>query len=275
MHGPEGDEKVAQMMRLRAHMKRIKHKIVVLSGKGGVGKSTVSVNLAVGLVQRGYKVGLLDTDIHGPNVAHMLGLDHEVMTIRETEIEPFEARPNLFVVSLALSGRPVDTAYIWRGPIKIALINQLLADTLWPELDYLIVDSPPGTGDEPLTVSQLLNSSPSRGTVIVTTPQSVSVLDARRTIDFSKQLKMPILGLVENMSGYLSPEGTILPLFGEGGGKAAAEELGVPFLGAVAMDPRAVKFSEQGKALLEAETGLKESFGHIIDGIVKAMEKGD
>ena len=275
MHGPEGDEKVAQMMRLRAHMKRIKHKIVVLSGKGGVGKSNVSVNLAVGLVQRGYKVGLLDTDIHGPNVAHMLGLDHEVMTIRETEIEPFEARPNLFVVSLALSGRPVDTAYIWRGPIKIALINQLLADTLWPELDYLIVDSPPGTGDEPLTVSQLLNSSPSRGTVIVTTPQSVSVLDARRTIDFSKQLKMPILGLVENMSGYLSPEGTILPLFGEGGGKAAAEELGVPFLGAVAMDPRAVKFSEQGKALLEAETGLKESFGHIIDGIVKAMEKGD
>jgi Mrp family chromosome partitioning ATPase len=274
MHGPEGDEKVAQMMRLRAHMKKIKHKIVVLSGKGGVGKSTVSVNLAVGLVQRGYKVGLLDTDIHGPNVAHMLGLDHEIMTVRETEIEPLEARPNLFVVSLALAGRPVDTAYIWRGPIKIALINQLLADTLWPELDYLIVDSPPGTGDEPLTVCQLLNSSPSRGTVIVTTPQSVSVLDARRTIDFSKQLKMPILGLVENMSGYINPaDGTILPLFGEGGGQAAAQELQIPFLGAVAMDPRAVTLSEQGKALLEAETGLKESFGHVIDGVVAAMEK--
>jgi len=271
MHGPEGDEKVAQMMRLRAHMKKIKHKIVVLSGKGGVGKSTVSVNLAVGLVQRGFKVGLLDTDIHGPNLAHMLGLDHEVMTIRETEIEPFEARPNLFVVSLALSGRPVDTAYIWRGPIKIALINQLMADTLWPDLDYLIVDSPPGTGDEPLTVCQLLNSSPSRGTVIVTTPQSVSVLDARRTIDFSKQLKMPILGLVENMAGYLAPDGTILPLFGEGGGKIAAEELGIPFLGAVAMDPRAVKLSEQGKALLEDETGLKASFGRVIDGIVAAL----
>jgi Mrp family chromosome partitioning ATPase len=271
MHGPEGDEKVAQMLRLRAHMKNIKHKIVVLSGKGGVGKSTVSVNLAVGLVHRGFKVGLLDTDIHGPNVAHMLGLDHEVMTIRENEIEAFEARPNLFVVSLALSGRPVDTAYIWRGPIKIALINQLMADTLWPQLDYLIVDSPPGTGDEPLTVCQLLNSSPSRGTVIVTTPQSVSVLDARRTIDFSKQLKMPILGLVENMAGYLSPDGTVLPLFGEGGGRAAAEELGVPFLGAVAMDPRAVALSEQGKALLEAETGLKESFGHVIDGIVAAL----
>ena len=271
MHGPEGDEKVAQMMRLRAHMKKIKHKIVVLSGKGGVGKSTVSVNLAVGLVQRGFKVGLLDTDIHGPNLAHMLGLDHEVMTIRETEIEPFEARPNLFVVSLALSGRPVDTAYIWRGPIKIALINQLMADTLWPDLDYLIVDSPPGTGDEPLTVCQLLNSSPSRGTVIVTTPQSVSVLDARRTIDFSKQLKMPILGLVENMAGYLTPDGAILPLFGEGGGKTAAEELGIPFLGAVAMDPRAVKLSEQGKALLEDETGLKASFGRVIDGIVAAL----
>ena len=274
MHGPQGDEKVAQMMRLRAHMKKIKHKIVVLSGKGGVGKSTVSVNLAVGLVQRGFKVGLLDTDIHGPNVAHMLGVDHEVMTIRETEIEPLEARPNLYVVSLALSGRPVDTAYIWRGPIKIALINQLLADTLWPELDYLIVDSPPGTGDEPLTVCQLLNSSPSRGAVIVTTPQSVSVLDARRTIDFSRQLKMPILGLVENMAGYLAADGTVLPLFGEGGGQAAAAELKIPFLGSIAMDPKAVALSEQGKALLEAPTGLKESFGLVIDEVVKALADG-
>jgi len=272
MHGPEGDEKVAQMMRLRAHMKKIKHKIVVLSGKGGVGKSTVSVNLAVGLVQRGFKVGLLDTDIHGPNVAHMLGLDHEVMTIRENEIEPFEARPNLFVVSLALAGRPVDTAYIWRGPIKIALINQLMADTLWPDLDFLIVDSPPGTGDEPLTVSQLLNSSPSRGAVIVTTPQSVSVLDARRTIDFSRQLKMPLLGIVENMAGYLGPDGSVLPLFGEGGGKAAAEELDVPFLGSIAMDPKAVQLSEAGKALLEDETGLRDQFGAVIDGILASMK---
>jgi len=258
-------------MRLRAHMKKIKHKIVVLSGKGGVGKSTVSVNLAVGLTQRGYRVGLLDTDIHGPNVAHMLGLDHQVMAIRENEIEPFEARPNLFVVSLALTGRPVDTAYIWRGPIKIALINQLMADTLWPDLDYLIIDSPPGTGDEPLTVCQLLNSSLSRGTVIVTTPQSVSVLDARRTIDFSKQLKMPILGLVENMAGYLNADGTILPLFGEGGGLAAAQELAVPFLGSIAMDPKAVKLSEEGKALLEQATGLRDSFDKVIDGIIAGL----
>jgi Mrp family chromosome partitioning ATPase len=271
MHGPEGDEKVAQMMRLRAHMKKIQHKIVVLSGKGGVGKSTVSLNLALGLAQRGYKVGLLDTDIHGPNLAHMLGADHEVMAIRETEIEPLEARPNLFLVSIALTGRPADTAYIWRGPIKIALINQLMADTLWPDLDYLVIDSPPGTGDEPLTVCQLLNSSPSRGTVIVTTPQSVSVLDARRTIDFSKQLKMPILGVVENMAGYLSPDGTILPLFGEGGGKAAAEELAIPFLGSVPMDPKAVKLSEQGKALVEEETGIRGHFDKVIDGIVAAM----
>lgn len=271
MHGPEGDEKVAQMMRLRAHMKKIQHKIVVLSGKGGVGKSTVSLNLAYGLAQRGFKVGLLDTDIHGPNLAHMLGLDHEVMTIRETEIEPFEARPNLFLVSIALTGRPADTAYIWRGPIKIALINQLMADTLWPDLDYLIIDSPPGTGDEPLTVCQLLNSSTSRGTVIVTTPQSVSVLDARRTIDFSKQLKMPVLGLVENMAGYLGPDGSILPLFGEGGGQAAAAELSIPFLGSVPMDPKAVKLSEQGKALLEEETGIRAHFDRILDGIEAAM----
>lgn len=263
------------MMRLRAHMKRIKHKVVVLSGKGGVGKSTVSVNLALGLTQRGYRVGLLDTDIHGPNVAHMLGIDAAVMTIRETEIEPVEARPHLYVVSLALAGRPADTAYIWRGPIKIALINQLLADTLWPELDYLIVDSPPGTGDEPLTVCQLLNSSPSRGTVIVTTPQSVSVLDARRTVDFSRQLKMPLLGLVENMAGYLNPaDGTLLPLFGLGGGEAAAAELKVPFLGALALDPQAVARSEQGLALLEGETPLRAGFDRLIDGIVAGLETG-
>jgi len=273
MHGPQGDEKVQQMLRLRAGMKRIKHKIVVLSGKGGVGKSTVAVNLAVGLVQRGFKVGLLDTDIHGPNVAHMLGLDAAVMTIRETEIDPIEARPGLFVVSLAFAGRPVDTAYIWRGPIKIALINQLLADTVWPELDFLIVDSPPGTGDEPMTVCELLNPSPSRGTVIVTTPQAVSVLDARRTVDFSRKIKMPVLGMVENMSGYLAPDGQVLPLFGTGGGAAAAEELKIPFLGAIAMDPRAVTTSERGQALLEAENGLAEAFAKIIDGVIAELAK--
>ncbi|MEI8092638.1 MAG: Mrp/NBP35 family ATP-binding protein [Spirochaetales bacterium] len=272
MHGPEGDEKLAQMMRLRANMKKIKHKVVVLSGKGGVGKSTVSVNLAVGLALKGHRVGLLDTDIHGPNVAHMLGIDNERMSVAESSIEPLEARPNLFVVSVALTGRPVDTAYIWRGPIKIALINQLLADVAWPELDYLIVDSPPGTGDEPLTVAQTLNSSPSRGCLIVTTPQSVSVLDARRTIDFSKQLKMPLLGLVENMAGYLNPaDGTLLPLFGEGGGKRACEELGVPFLGSIPMDPRAVTLSESGKAILEGETSLAPAYEALISSIEAVM----
>ena len=271
-HGPEGDERVAQMMRLRAVMKKIKHKIVVLSGKGGVGKSTVSVNLALSLALKGLRVGLLDTDIHGPNVAHLLGLDNETMAFQDTQLEPLEARPNLFLVSIALTGRPVDTAYIWRGPIKIALINQLMADTLWPELDFLIIDSPPGTGDEPLTVCQLLNNSTSRGSIIVTTPQAVSVLDARRTIDFSRQLKMPILGLVENMSGYLNrQDGSVLPLFGQGGGKAAADELEIPFLGAIAMDPTAVEDSEKGLALVETESPVKETFLTLAERILTAM----
>lgn len=274
MHGPQGDEKVAQMMRLRAQMKKIKHKLVVLSGKGGVGKSTLSVNVALGLSQRGYKVGLLDTDIHGPNVAHMLGLDHEVLTIREDAIEPFEARPNLWVVSIAMTGRPVDTAYIWRGPIKIALINQLMADSLWPELDYLIIDSPPGTGDEPLTVCQLLNPSTSRGSLIVTTPQSVAVLDSRRTVDFSRQLKMPVVGLVENMAGYLGPDGSLLPLFGMGGGKASAEELAIPFLGSVPLDPQATPLTEQGKALVEQDSPVKKAFDPILDQIVQSFDRG-
>ena len=272
MHGPEGEDKLAQMMRLRANMAKIKHKIVVLSGKGGVGKSTVSVNLALGLSLRGHLVGLLDTDIHGPNLAHMLGLDKMQMKVSGTTIEPLEARPGLFIVSVALTGKPADTAYIWRGPIKIALINQLLADVAWPELDYLVVDSPPGTGDEPLTVAQSLNSSPSRGSIIVTTPQSVSVLDARRTIDFSKQLKMPLLGLLENMAGYLNPtDGTLLPLFGQGGGKQACEELDVPFLGSIAMDPRAVDLCEAGKAILEGETSLKPAYEALLNHIEAAM----
>ncbi len=271
MHGPEGEERVAQMMRLRAVMKKIRHKIVILSGKGGVGKSTVSVNLALSLAQRGCKVGLLDTDIHGPNLAHLLGVDHETMGFQDNLLEPLEARPNLFVASVALTGRPVDTAYIWRGPIKIALINQLMADTLWPELDYLIIDSPPGTGDEPLTVCQLLNSSPSRGSLIVTTPQGVAVLDARRTVDFSHQLKMPILGLVENMSGYLTPEGAVLPLFGQGGGQEAAGELKIPFLGSLPLDPRAVPESEKGRGLVETESPVKTHFEAIVDQLLKAM----
>ncbi|NNM66673.1 MAG: Mrp/NBP35 family ATP-binding protein [Spirochaetales bacterium] len=271
-HGPEGDERVAQMMRLRGVMKKIKHKIVVLSGKGGVGKSTVSVNLALSLALKGLRVGLLDTDIHGPNVAHLLGLDHATMSFHETQLEPLEARPNLFLVSVALTGRPVDTAYIWRGPIKIALINQLMADTLWPELDFLIIDSPPGTGDEPLTVCQLLNNSPSRGSIIVTTPQAVSVLDARRTIDFSRQLKMPILGLVENMSGYLNrQDGSVLPLFGQGGGKTAAEELEIPFLEAIPLDPAAVADSEKGLALVETESPVKGIFLALAERVLSAM----
>ncbi len=269
MHGPQGDEKAAQMRRLKERMERIKYKILVLSGKGGVGKSTVTANLALSLAQRGFKVGILDTDLHGPNIPHMLGAQDVRLSGAEDNMEPVELRKNLWCASLALIGHAPDTPYVWRGPLKIAIINQLIADVNWGDLDYLIIDSPPGTGDEPLTVAQTLTGS--KGTVIVTTPQSVSVLDARRTLHFSKQLKTPVLGVIENMAGYLTPEGNILPLFGEGGGEQAAKEFGVPFLGRLPMDPLAVKSSEAGKGFMEdsSRVELQNAFTKVVVNILK------
>lgn len=269
MHGPQGEEKAAQMRRMKQRQDRIKHKILVLSGKGGVGKSTFTANLALTLAQRGHKVGILDTDLHGPNIPHMLGAQDVKLTGAEDNMEPVELRPNLVCASLALVGHAPDTPYVWRGPLKIAIINQLIADVNWGDLDYLIIDSPPGTGDEPLTVAQALTGS--KGTVILTTPQSVSVLDARRTLHFSKQLKTPVLGVVENMAGYLTPEGQILPLFGQGGGEQAAREFGVPFLGRLPMDPQAVTVSESGRGFMEdpQRDVLQNAFKEVVDRMLK------
>lgn len=256
-------------------MKKINHNILVLSGKGGVGKSTVSLNLAALLAERGYSVGALDADIHGPNLAHMLKLNQVVLDIHENKLKPLEVRKNLFLASLALIGQASGKAYIWRGPIKTALVNQLLTDMSWPFLDYLIIDCPPGTGDEPLTASQVLSACPSKGAIIVTTPQSVAVLDASRAVDFAHQLKIPVLGMIENMSGYIHPtNGTVLPLFGQGGGRMAAEKLNVPFLGSLPFDPRLIELTEEGKVLSEGPTSINSAFLKIIDQIEATMTVG-
>jgi Mrp family chromosome partitioning ATPase len=267
------EERKAQDERLKQRMARIKHKVLVLSGKGGVGKTTISVNLALTLAEKGYTVGLLDTDLHGPNVAKMLGADNAQLMSYEDGIEPFEVIKNLKVVSLAMAGHGPDTPVIWRGPLKIGVIKQFLADVNWGELDYLVVDTPPGTGDEPLTVAQLIPGLD--GSVIVTTPQQVAILDSRKSVNFSKQLNVPVLGVVENMSGLICPHcGKEIPIFGKDGGRIAAEEMEVPFLGAVPLEQDLMEAQDNGRHfILSAPDSLSSrALRKIVDGILEKTE---
>jgi ATP-binding protein involved in chromosome partitioning len=231
----------------------IRHKILVLSGKGGVGKSTVAVHLAADLADRGRQVGLLDVDLHGPSLPQMLGLTGRQVTVEGGDILPVAYNPNLKVVSMALVLGETDTAVIWRGPRKAGAIRQLLSDVRWGSLDFLIVDAPPGTGDEPLSIAKII---PDVRAVVVTTPQEVALADVRRSLQFLKKLGLPILGLVENMSGLICPHcGQEIALFKKGGGLALAEEWGIPFLGSVPLEPRLVAEADSGHPLLENHEG--------------------
>src|SRR5512133_472551 len=213
----------------------VKHVILVLSGKGGVGKSTVSVNLAYALSSHGKKVGLLDLDMHGPNVPKMLGIEDHKLQVMGERIEPVRVTGSLSVISMAFLLPDTSTPIIWRGPMKMAAIQQFLGEVNWGSLDYLVVDLPPGTGDEALTIAQLAPNV--RGAVIVTTPQDVATLDAKKSAKFVEKLGLPVIGVIENMSGMVCPHcGEQIELFGRGGGKKLADELGVPFLGAIPLD---------------------------------------
>ncbi|MDQ7784181.1 MAG: Mrp/NBP35 family ATP-binding protein [Desulfomonilaceae bacterium] len=231
--------------RLHRRLSMIRHKVAVMSGKGGVGKSTVVVDLAVALALRGKKVGVLDGDIHGPNVPFLFGLQGQRPTSGPDGLMPLTAHQNIKVMSIAflLDGR--DTPVAWRGPLKHSLFEQFFADVDWGELDYLLIDLPPGTGDEPLSVAQLLGKP--LWTVIVTTPQDVAVLDSRKAAVFGKSVDMGVLGIVENMSGFSCPHcGAHMDVFKAGGGKKASSELGVPFLGRIPFDPIVVRVGDQG-----------------------------
>jgi Mrp family chromosome partitioning ATPase/predicted Fe-Mo cluster-binding NifX family protein len=260
---PMEDEKVTK------RLSSIKHKILVLSGKGGVGKSTVAVNLAAALAVAGKRVGLLDIDVHGPSVPKLLGV--EGMSIHGTEdsLHPFGIGENLRVMSIGFLLRNTDDAVIWRGPMKIGVIKQFLGDVEWGELDYLVVDSPPGTGDEPLTIAQLIKDVD--GAIIVTTPQEIALIDVRKCITFCRQVGIPVLGIVENMSGFICPEcGTRTDIFKRGGGGELAGELGVPLLGQVPVDPGIVSASDEGKpyVLNFPETGTGKIFAAIVAPIL-------
>jgi len=244
---------------------------VVLSGKGGVGKSTVAVNLALGLARAGKKTGLLDVDIHGPSVPRMLALGDVPVSCDESSLFPVNAR-GLKVMSIGFLLRGRDEAVIWRGPMKAGAIMQFLRDVEWGELDYLVVDCPPGTGDEPLTVLHLL--TPPVGAVLVTTPQQVAVQEVRRSVVFCRQLKIPVLGVVENMSGFVCPHcKKRTDIFSSEGGQRMAEEMGVPFLGAVPLDPAVMLGGESGSPIIagDSEGETSRAFGKIISKLVESL----
>ena len=274
----EGDINVVtakpEDVKLMKKLSKIKHTIIVMSGKGGVGKSTVSVNIAVGLALRGYEVGILDADIHGPNVPKMLKLEDMRLEADENGIYPAEVPPRIKVMSMAFLSQDKDTPIVWRGPMKMGALRQFIEDVYWGELDYLVVDLPPGTGDEPLTSAQLISNAD--GSVIVTTPQDVALLDSRKSVSFSNALELPVLGIVENMAGFVCPHcKETVNLFKIGGGEKAANELGVPFLGRVPIDPNVVDAGDNGMPLI-ADNGSSpaaEAFEGIIDKILEKTEK--
>ena len=262
--------------RINERMSRIKSKLLVLSGKGGVGKSTVAVNLAWALSQKGMKVGLLDVDIHGPNVPKMLGMEGVRLTGSEQSIEPASLGDNLKVISIAFLLDSHDTPVIWRGPLKMTAIRQFLADVNWGDLDYLIIDAPPGTGDEPLSVCQLIKNV--TGAIIVTTPQEISLLDVKKSISFVKQLNVPITGIIENMSGFICPHcGKSVDIFKTGGGQRMAHTLKIPFLGSIPIEPGIVEASDEGKPFLssDAETEGRRKLNEIVDKIIGVTQNGD
>jgi ATP-binding protein involved in chromosome partitioning len=251
----------------------VKHVVLVLSGKGGVGKSTVSVNLAFALANHGKNVGLLDLDFHGPNIPKMLGIEDQRPAVLAKFIEPVHVTGNLAVMSMAFLLPDTSTPVVWRGPMKMGAIQQFLAEVNWGTLDYLVVDLPPGTGDEALTIAQLAPNV--KGAVIVTTPQDVAVMDAIKAAKFIEKLELPVIGVIENMSGMICPHcGETIDLFSRGGGKKAAVDLGVPYLGAIPLDPEMVKAGDEGRPFIlrHAESPTRKAVDTVMKNLVQQVE---
>jgi ATP-binding protein involved in chromosome partitioning len=239
-----------EQVQIRRRMAQIKHKLLVLSGKGGVGKSTVAVNLAISLSLAGKRTGLLDIDIHGPSVPKILNLEGKMVQARADAILPVEVGANLKVMSIGFLLPSPDEAVIWRGPMKYQMIKQFLKDVEWGELDFLVIDSPPGTGDEPLAIVQLLENAD--GAVVVTTPQEVALSDVRKSITFCRSLHLPVLGVLENMSGFICPRcGERIDIFKAGGGENLATTMNVPFLGRIPIDPQIVEACDSGQPYVD------------------------
>ena len=253
--------------KIQEKMSKIKHKIVVMSGKGGVGKSTVSVNLAYGLSLRGFKVGILDADLHGPNVPLMLGREGLKLPSIAT---PLPITEKLSILSLSFFV-PDNDPIIWRGPQKMGAIMEMLEGSDWGEIDFLIVDLPPGTGDETLTIAQ--NVGPDAKSIIVTTPQDVSLLDSKRTVKFSKLLNLRLLGIIENMSGFICPDcGKEVNIFKKGGAEKMARETNSVFLGALPMDSSVVEAGDTGLPYISTDSRAARRMNDIITGVLEQLD---
>jgi Mrp family chromosome partitioning ATPase len=254
-------------------MARIRHKLLVLSGKGGVGKSSVAAGLALELARRGRRTGLLDIDLHGPSIPRLLGLQGAPVTGGEDSIRPVVVSPNLVAMSIGFLLPQVDAPVIWRGPLKYNMIKQFLADVEWGDLDFLIVDSPPSTGDEPLAIGQLIENAD--GAVVITTPQALATDDVRKSIGFARRLNLPVIGVIENMSGLVCPEcGARIDVFGSRGADAIGRQMGVPALGSIPIDPRIVRSGDDGALddYLASDAPGARAFAEVVGRIVAAVE---
>ena len=234
---------------LKGSLQKIKHKFMIMSGKGGVGKTSISVNLSIALAKKGFNVGIMDVDLHGPDVPKMLGLKGTLDLGKNDKLNPMNYAENLKAVSIESLTARKDDAIIWRGPLKNSAIRQFIGEVEWGELDFLIVDSPPGTGDEPLTVAQTISDAKA---IIVTTPQEISLADVRKSISFCKTVNLEIFGLIENMSGFTCPHcNKMVDIFGSGGGERTARTIGIPFLGRIPFDHKMVACGDEGISFQE------------------------
>lgn len=259
------DPHTEQDAKINSALGKIKNKFLVMSGKGGVGKTSTSVHLSIALANKGFKVGIMDVDLHGPDVPRMLGLKGTLDVGPNRKLSPASFSDNLKAVSVESLMASKDEAVIWRGPIKYSAIQQFIGDVDWGELDFLIIDAPPGTGDEPLTIAQIVKDAKA---IIVTTPQEVALADVRKSISFCKRVNMEVFGLIENMSGLTCPHcNTLIELFGSGGGEKTAQQFNLNFLGRIPIDPNVVLCGDSGTCFREAyaDSGVTHAFDAIAE----------
>lgn len=267
------EESIREETAIQDTLKNIKHVIIVMSGKGGVGKSTVSSNLAMSLSMKGFKTGVMDIDITGPNIPKMFAVEDRQLMVENEKLIPVAIPPSLKLMSMAFLLQSKDTPVLWRGPVKMGAIKQFIEDVNWGDLDYLVIDMPPGTGDEALSIVQLIPKAD--GMVIVTTPQDVALLDSRKSLVFGAETNIPIIGIIENMSGFVCPHcGEVTNIFKTGGGEATAKEMNVQFLGRIPIEPGIVDAGDSGIPIVlgHPDSASAKAFGTIVDKIIKTVD---